>query len=104
MPKYADDVATPRDAYRTPDAIDKASARETRYGQNELGLALGRGNYLFFGNEEAGHDFAVLDTLVASCEKHGINLMECLTDVLMRVQTHAASENDEFAAAPLEAT
>ena len=30
--------------------------------------ALGRVNYLFFGNENAGHDFAILYTLVASCE------------------------------------
>lgn len=59
-------------------------------------VALGRGNYLFFGNEEAGHDFAVLYTLVASCEKHGINAIDYLTDVLMRVQTHAASKIDEL--------
>ena len=59
-------------------------------------VALGRGNYLFFGNEEAGHDFAVLYTLVASCEKHGVNAIDYLTDVLMRVQTHPASKIDEL--------
>ena len=55
-----------------------------------------RKNYLLFGNEEAGHDFAVLYTLVASCEKHGINVIDYLTDVLMRVQTHPASKIDEL--------
>jgi hypothetical protein len=35
-------------------------------------------------------------TLVASCEKHGINAIEYLTDMLMRVQTHAASKIDEL--------
>ena len=51
---------------------------------------------MFFGNEEAGHDFAVLYTLVASCEKHGINAIDYLSDVLMRVQTHAASRIHEL--------
>ena len=58
-------------------------------------VALGRGNYLFFGNEEAGHNFAVLYTLV-TCEKHGVNAIDYLTDVLMRVQTHPASKIDEL--------
>jgi Transposase IS66 family len=44
-------------------------------------VALGRGNYLFFGNEHAGHDFAVIYTLVASCEKHGVNAIDYLTVV-----------------------
>ena len=59
-------------------------------------VALGRSNYLFFGNEEAGKNFAVLYTLVASCEKHGVNAITYLTDVLMRVQTHPASRVDEL--------
>jgi transposase len=36
-------------------------------------VALGRKNFLFVGNEDAGHDLAVLYTLAASCEKHGVN-------------------------------
>lgn len=59
-------------------------------------VALGRGNYLFFGHEEAGNDFAVLYTLVASCEKHGVNAIDYLTDVLIRVQTHPAHRVDEL--------
>lgn len=59
-------------------------------------IALGRGNYLFFGHEDAGHDFAVLYTLVASCEKHGHNAIEYLTDVLLRVQSHPARQIDEL--------
>jgi transposase len=54
-------------------------------------VALGRANYLFVGNEEAGHDFAVLYTLVASCEKHAVNPLEYLADVLLRVQRHPAA-------------
>jgi transposase len=59
-------------------------------------IALGRGNYLFFGNEDAGHNFAVLYTLVASCEKHRVNAITYLTDVLTRVQKHPASRVAEL--------
>lgn len=59
-------------------------------------IALGRSNYLFFGNEEAGKHFAVLYTLVASCEKNGVNAITYLTDVLTRVQTHPASRVQEL--------
>jgi hypothetical protein len=38
----------------------------------------------------------------ASCEKHGINAIDYLTEVLMRVQTHAQQDR-RFAAASLEA-
>jgi len=51
---------------------------------------------LFFGNENAGHDFAVLYTLVASCEKHRINALAYLTDVLLRVQRHPARDIEDL--------
>jgi transposase len=59
-------------------------------------VALGRSNYLFFGTEQAGKNFAALYTLVASCEKNGVNAITYLTDVLIRVQTHPASRIDEL--------
>jgi transposase len=59
-------------------------------------VALGRSNYLFFGNEKAGKNFAVLYTLVASCEKNGLNAIAYLTDVLSRVQSHPASRIEEL--------
>lgn len=59
-------------------------------------IALGRSNYLFFGNENAGDNFAVLYTLVATCEKHGVNAIEYLQDVLIRVQSHPASRIEEL--------
>jgi transposase len=59
-------------------------------------VALGRSNYLFVGNEEAGHNIAGLYTLVASCEKNGVNAVAYLTDVLTRVQTHPASRIEEL--------
>lgn len=59
-------------------------------------VALGRANYMFFGHEEAGKNFAVLYTLVASCEKNGVNAIAYLTDVLTRVHSHPASRIDEL--------
>lgn len=54
--------------------------------------ALGRKNFLFVGGEIPGHNLAVLYTLVASCEKHGINPLDYLTDVLTRVHSHPARD------------
>ena len=59
-------------------------------------VALGRANFLFVGSEEAGHDLAVLYTLVASCEKSGVNPVAYLTDVLTRVQRHPANRIEEL--------
>lgn len=59
-------------------------------------VAVGRGNYLFVGNELTGHNHAVLYSLVATCEKHGVNPLDYLGDVLIRVQDHPASRIDEL--------
>lgn len=48
-------------------------------------VALGRKNFLFVGNQQAGENLAVLYSLVATAEHHGINPLEYLTDVLTRV-------------------
>jgi len=49
-------------------------------------IALARKNSLFFGNERAGRRFAILYSLVATCERHEINPEAYLTDVLLRIQ------------------
>jgi transposase len=59
-------------------------------------VALGRSNFLFVGNEASGHDFAVLYTLVASCQKNGVEPIAYLTDVLTRVQTHPARKIEDL--------
>lgn len=48
-------------------------------------IALARKNSLFFGNDEAGKRFAVLYSLIATCQKHGVNPVEYFTDVLLRI-------------------
>ena len=59
-------------------------------------VALGRSNFLFVGHEDAGKNLAILYTLVASCEKHGVNAITYLSDVLLRVQTHPASRIEDL--------
>ena len=59
-------------------------------------VALGRKNYLFVGHDQAGENTAALYSLVSSCEARGINPIEYLTDVVLRVQTHPHSRIDEL--------
>lgn len=51
-------------------------------------VALGRKNYLFVGEVDAGRNIAELCSLVATCEARGVNPFEYLTDVLPRVAEH----------------
>jgi transposase len=59
-------------------------------------IALGRKNYLFVGHEEAGQNSAMLASLIATCVLHDVNPQDYLTDVLLRVQSHPASQVDEL--------
>lgn len=59
-------------------------------------VALGRKNFLFVGHEQAGKNLAALYTLVATCQKRGINPIAYLTDALVRVRSHPAARIDEL--------
>ena len=59
-------------------------------------IALARKNTLFFGHEQAARNYSVLYSLVQTAERHGINALDYLQDVLMRVQTHPASRIEEL--------
>jgi transposase len=58
--------------------------------------ALGRKNFLFVGNDGAGENLAALYSLIATCEANGVNPVQYLANVLIRVQTHPASRLDEL--------
>jgi transposase len=58
--------------------------------------ALGRKNFLFVGTDAAGENLAGLYSLIGTCEANGINPIDYLADVLLRVQTHPASRIDEL--------
>ncbi len=59
-------------------------------------IALGRKNYLFVGNNAAGVNLAVNQTLVACCVNVDVNPQEYLSDVIIRIQTHPMSRIDEL--------
>jgi transposase len=59
-------------------------------------VALGRKNFLFFGNEDAARKICVLYSLIASCEGNGVNPTTYLTDVLLRIQTHPRAQLDDL--------
>lgn len=59
-------------------------------------IAIGRKNYLFVGNQRAGRNLAVLQSLVSSCEINGVNPQAYLSDVLIRIQSHPHSRIDEL--------
>jgi hypothetical protein len=59
-------------------------------------VALGRKNFLFVGDEEHGANLAGLYSLVATCDSVGLDPVEYLKDVIMRVDGHPASRIDEM--------
>jgi len=59
-------------------------------------IAVGRKNFMFVGNYQAGRNLAILQTLVTSCEAHDVNSFEYIRDVLVRIQTHPMSAIDEL--------
>jgi len=57
-------------------------------------IALGRKNFLFAGNEIAGKNLAGIYSLISTCEACGVNPMEYLPDVMLRISAHPASDID----------
>lgn len=80
--RFVDDVRIPLD--------NNASERSLRR------VALGRKNFLFVGDVDAGSNIAGLYTLVATCEARGINPFAYLADVIARVQDHPARQLDDL--------
>ena len=58
--------------------------------------ALGRKNYLFVGDDEAGENIAGLYSLVATCEENGVDPQAYLADVLTRLATHPQAELEQL--------
>ena len=74
-----------------------ALARYTEDGRLEIdnngaeralrSVAVGRKNWLFFGNERGGQTAAVMYSLLATCQEHGVEPGSYLRDVLLRIGT-----------------
>jgi len=63
-------------------------------------VALGRKNYLFVGDVDAGMSIAGLYTLVSTGKARGINPFAYLADVIPRVQDHPKRRLDELLPGP----
>jgi transposase len=59
-------------------------------------VALNRKNWLFVGDVAAGDHYAILASLIATCEARDIDPVAYLKDVLMRVDVHPASRIGEL--------
>jgi transposase len=59
-------------------------------------VALGRKNFLFVGHADAGQNLAVLYSLMATCEEHGVDPHAYLADVLVRIDDHPNRLIDEL--------
>lgn len=59
-------------------------------------VAIGRKNWLFAGNDAAAENHARLWSLIASCERHGIDPQRYLTSVLAKIGTTPAEELGQF--------
>ena len=59
-------------------------------------VALGRKNWLFAGNDAAAENHARLWSLIASCERHGVDPQRYLTSVLAKIGTTPVEELDQF--------
>jgi transposase len=52
-------------------------------------IALGRGNWTFFGSDNGGKRAAVLRSFIASCKRCGVEPFAWFSDVLARIPTHS---------------
>ena len=59
-------------------------------------IALGRDNFRWVGHDESGNNLAILQTIVATCVANDVNPQDYITDVLLRLQTHPASQLDDL--------
>jgi transposase len=59
-------------------------------------VVVGRGNWLFCGNDEGGRRAAILYSLVGTCKEHGLDPWAYLRDVLARIPTHPDSRRAEL--------
>lgn len=59
-------------------------------------IALGRGNWTFFGSDGGGKTAAVLRTFIASCKRCGVEPFAWFRDVLSRIPAHSITRLSEL--------
>lgn len=51
---------------------------------------------MFVGHENAGQNLAILYSLMATCEQHGVDPHAYLADVIVRIDEHPNKRIDEL--------
>jgi len=59
-------------------------------------IALGRGNWTFFGSDGGGKTAAVLRSFIASCKRSGVEPFAWFRDVLSRIPGHSITRLSEL--------
>jgi transposase len=59
-------------------------------------IAIGRGNWTFFGSDNGGRTAAVLRTFIATCKRCGVEPFAWFHDVLARIPAHSVSRLSEL--------
>src|SRR6476659_7623248 len=54
-------------------------------------IAIGRGNWTFFGSDQGGKTAAVLRSFIASCKRCGVEPFAWFRDVLSRIPAHSVN-------------
>ena len=60
------------------------------------GVAVGRGNWTFFGSDRGGRTAAVLLSFIATCKRCGAEPFAWFRDVLARIATHPVNRLAEL--------
>jgi transposase len=63
---------------------------------DSLAVVLGRKNFLFAGNKDAGENLAALYTVVATCVANEVDPLAYLTDVLTRLDSTPRDRIDQI--------
>ena len=59
-------------------------------------IALGRGNWTFFGSDNGGQTAAILRSFIASCKRCGVEPFTWFRDVLSRIPAHPITQLSEL--------
>ena len=79
-------------------ATDGDLAIDNNAAENALRrIAVGRKNWLFAGSDRGGRTAAILFSLIATCQRHRVEPLAYLRDVLTRIASHPSSRLADLA-------
>lgn len=78
-------------------STDRELSIDNNVSENALRrVAIGRKNWLFCGSDGGGRTATVLFSMMATCERHKVDPLAWLRDVLTRLAAHPMSRLDEL--------